>query len=286
MSRSSTKDMFYQDLNAAFIHLIKFTLSPSVHDAKIHDVDWYICPPADLPLYGNCFCDYALQGYDHDYTNCNEINLPYPSIISTNPDNHVDSVVKLCPYLDQRIPENGVRHNHRLSCFKPVKSAEIFMNWFMSAPADSYDYTRWELNKDERRAIEDLVDDYEGWVPVNGARGSWRQKKVMLCRLMGCFRGEDIPDDAYHSPAQWEAQRLLEVLQWRELKFKTCLQELRSAMKEVVQIRMGEPPNERKSRRSSPVLQEEDLEDERRSGGAVLQTNNTAEEMSGSGKIP
>ncbi|PNP57102.1 hypothetical protein THARTR1_02944 [Trichoderma harzianum] len=226
MSSSSTKDIFYQDLKAAFIDLIQDVLP----DGDIND-DFFICPPRRLRMYG-CLCDEALT-FPHDYTSCDQIGIPYPSIISQSRDDHGRFVVKLCPHLTKDRQSRA----HRLFCFKPTESAGIFMDWLIKPRDIMRGFT--SLNEAEIRVVMAFVDDYERFFSSDGTSKPEAEKVDVVCRLLVEFRAASISNHARMSHVAGEAERLLELLGWWKLEFDTRLSRLVGAMKKAVQMRLG-----------------------------------------------
>ncbi|KAL6701163.1 hypothetical protein J3F84DRAFT_403000 [Trichoderma pleuroticola] len=293
MANLKAKLMFDRDLEDAFFHVIKYRLSLNVQDVKAHNVDFFICPPKKLQeklhKYG-CWCDEARTA-PHNYKYCDNIKgIPYPSIIGKDPSAHGNGNIPLCPDLDENVPKRLKDHNHRLGCFKPVKSADIFMDWFMQQGVKNY--TSYPECRYETKLVRKFVDDYMRQVSafetceINKDDG----EDMVLGLLLG-FQGRDATDAALKSHVAWEAERLLKFLRWNEERFKTCLEELRSAMDEVIKMRStnsfqgGRSRREWERPRRSPLGEQYGREESPKNqrGGAILQKNTT--EMRGSGRI-
>ncbi|KAK4075763.1 hypothetical protein Trihar35433_2323 [Trichoderma harzianum] len=255
MANLTANFMFKRDLEDAFLYHIKFLLSADVQDVEIQNVvKFFISPPRrleeKLSKYG-CWCDKARISRHH-YSSCENIEgTPYPSIIGKDPTDHGKHNVPLCPDIDDTVPTDLKDHNHRLGCFKPLKSAEIFMKWFMQQGVwDDSPYLKY---MDEIAQVKDFVDEYARRASVYGTPEFDRDGNVeTVCRLLAGFWREDIVGDARKSHVAWEAERLLKFLRWNEFKLEECLKELRLAMKKV-----------------------DDLEENGKDRGAVLQENNT-----------
>lgn len=253
MANLTANFMFKRDLEDAFLYHIKFLLSADVQDVEIQNVvKFFISPPRrleeKLSKYG-CWCDKARISRHH-YSSCENIEgTPYPSIIGKDPTDHGKHNVPLCPDIDDTVPTDLKDHNHRLGCFKPLKSAEIFMKWFMQQGVwDDSPYLKY---MDEIAQVKDFVDEYARRASVYGTPEFDRDGNVeTVCRLLAGFWREDIVGDARKSHVAWEAERLLKFLRWNEFKLEECLKELRLAMKKVVQMRLETPTTSSRGGRS------------------------------------
>ncbi|KAL7915337.1 hypothetical protein GGI35DRAFT_489022 [Trichoderma velutinum] len=242
MSRSGTNYIFYQDLKAALIHLTKSTLPPEFQNHL-----FYISPPQPL-LDSGCWCNKAKKPYPHNYTSCPNIRTgPYPSIIGD------DAHLQVCDHLTSEALQSRA---HRLFCFEPARSTEIFMDWFMRP--HSFLDGHMDVDEDQSRAILQYLYEYEKSCSVNGSSGPLAEKFDVLCRLLVDLRKKRITREARMAKGSWEVERVMEVL---------------------------ENNLEVKKRRRRTALEENDLEEKRGCEGRVLQEDNPEEEMREEGRV-
>ncbi|KKP00935.1 hypothetical protein THAR02_06943 [Trichoderma harzianum] len=284
MSSSSTNDMFYQDIKVAFDLLVKLCLPKDIRK------DEFAYFPSDErfleDIYSlGCWCDRVLRHpHDHDYKSCKTVRKgPYPDLINPG--------ARLGRCRHRTFKEL----DHELFCFKPGRTAGEFMNWLWE---HSYRLEDCRIvDQTEKSAIWWHLGEYEKVCGFNGTQPLDRTKAYdVLCRLVG-LQKTGIPIKARDSTITWGAERLMNILGWKERSFEGWASDIGWALNKVAKERVKEEERkgkdggavlqenntdtEGKSRRNILLLQEGNLEEEMRGSGRILQTNDTTREMRG-----
>ncbi|KAL5090304.1 hypothetical protein Trisim1_004497 [Trichoderma cf. simile WF8] len=223
MSSSSASDTFYQDLKAGLEVLVLARL-PNI---KRHH---YLCfssrsPIADYISGWGCWCE-RVETHAHDYRSCKDKARRglFPDIIEPG------AYIEKCGH---RTSEELGRYSHQFFCFKPTDSVSILIDWLLNSRASPSDWK--DVNDEQRDVIRRNLRKYqEEWCILPLERKS--EKINVLCGLAS-LRNVGIPKQARQSNVSWEAERLLNILGWRDRDFKKWAEDIHWAMGQGAGVR-------------------------------------------------
>ncbi|KAM6486495.1 hypothetical protein HDV62DRAFT_401852 [Trichoderma sp. SZMC 28011] len=253
MSSSSTDDMFYQDIKAAFDYLVELCLPENIRK------DDFAYFPSDEGFLEDirklgCWCDRAYRHpRDHDYKSCKIVQKnPYPDLIQPG--------ARL-----QRCRHRTLKElDHKLFCFKPARIAGNFMDWLWE---HSYRLDDCRIvDQTEKLDIWWHLGEYEKVCGFNGTRPLDRNKAYdVLCRLVG-LQKQGIPIKARESTITWDVERLMNILGWRERRFERWAGDIGWALNKVAMERVREEERLREEEwlREEQLMEEERLKEEKR----------------------
>ncbi|PKK52671.1 hypothetical protein CI102_2414 [Trichoderma harzianum] len=224
MSSSSASDTFYQDLKIG-LEILVFERLPKRF--KRHH---YLCfyprsPSADYISGWGCWCE-KVETHPHDYKFCKDKARRglFPDIIKPG------AYIEKCGH---HTSEERGRYSHRFFCFKPTDSVSILIDWLLNSRASPSDWK--DVNEEQRDVIRRNLREYaKEWCILPLERRS--EKINVLCGLAS-LRNVGIPKQARQSNVSWEAERLLNILGWRDRDFKKWAEDIRWAMGQGADIR-------------------------------------------------